>query len=236
MFIVHDKRIPGDYTRSLKKQMPGAELIPFECPGGEAYSSIYSHPDIYLFRAAKDILVHSPGINKDLIYILADSGIDLIQGQGVPGNMYPKTAIYNAVRIGGMIFHNFDITDKSIIDLSEKCHLKRVDISQGYARCSVLACSDSSLITSDAGIKIKAEAEGLHVLLAAPGHIELPGEKYGFIGGTGGLTPEGTLVILGDLASHPGKSRLEGFIKKNCAGLIQVKGLPLYDGGGLFFF
>ncbi|MGB3242635.1 MAG: DUF6873 family GME fold protein, partial [Candidatus Omnitrophota bacterium] len=78
--------------------------------------------------------------------------------------------------------------------------------------------------------------EGLDALHVSKGPVLLPGEKYGFLGGTSGRMPDGTILILGDIDSHPDAPKIKAFMAKHNAGYIDLKGLPLYDAGGLFIF
>jgi hypothetical protein len=236
MIAIHDKRIPQVYINSLKDQLPNTEFFAFECPGSTVYASILCHPDIYMFQADADTLVHSPGLPAHLLERLSAYGVDLIEGEKLPAGFYPDTALYNAVRVGGTVFHGFKNTEPAIISLIEEKGLKKCNVSQGYSRCSVLACSGSSVITSDRKIYEKAEKDNIKALLVSPGNVELPGEEYGFIGGAGGMTPDGRLVILGDIHRHEDAIRMQGFIEEHSCGCVQVKGAGLYDAGGLFFF
>ncbi len=233
--VIHDKRVPRAYIDSLSERLGDIQFIPFGWEGASVYSSVSCHPDIYMFRLDNRIIVHSPDLPLEFLDRVASRGIRLVPGEKAPGRRYPHTALYNAVRVGEVVFHAFNNTDPAIVEMARRKNLRKVDIPQGYARCSVLACSDRAIITSDKNIRESARREGIEALLISPGHIELPGERYGFIGGTGALAPDGRVVVLGDISRHPDADDIYGFISEHSRGCIQAPGLTLYDAGGLFF-
>lgn len=233
--VVHDKRVPAAYIDMLSERLGDVQFIPFGWEPAEAYPSVSCHPDIYMFRLDNETIVHSPTLPLDFLDRIASSGTRLIPGGSEPGSRYPHTALYNAVRVGDVVFHAFKNTEPVISEMARQKSLRKVDIKQGYARCSVLSCSDRAIITSDPDIREKALEEGIEALLITPGHIELPGEKYGFIGGTGALAPDGRVVVLGDISFHPDARAIYRFISEHSSGCEQTPGLPLYDAGGLFF-
>ena len=235
MIIVHDKRLPERYKEALKSKVPDIEFIPFEGIASEnkVYQSIFSHPDIYLFQLDKRAIVHAPGVSRDNLKPFLEKDFTLIKGEEDPGGRYPDTVRYNAVRVGGHVFCNQDHIDPAVAREVKKRDLKSVSINQGYARCSTLPVGEEAIITTDNGIADAAAKEGLDVLLVSPEGIILPGEKRGFIGGTGGACPDGTLVILGDLDMLPEGQRIKRFITKHKVRLITLDNMAPYDAGSI---
>lgn len=234
MLIIHDSRLPDEYIDVLKGKVPCSIWHPFDNPAeSEVYSSILSHPDIYFFQADNNTLIHAPGVAESLLQELSNSGVNLIEGEASPCGTYPRTVRYNAVRLGDAVFHNLRCTDPVILEKVRQMGLKAVHVAQGYTRCSVLIVNDRAIVTHDPGISRAAEKEGLDVLLVEPGHVFLPYEEYGFLGGAGGKIPEGPVVLLGDLTSHPGAALIKDFFNRQGVGLIEVKGKGLYDAGSL---
>jgi len=237
MIIIHDGRLPERYVRKLKEKFPSAVLFPFKGPDltgvQKVYGSISCHPDIYLFQLDGKTLIHAPCLSETQLRYLKEAGVELIKGEGDPGSSYPHTARYNAVRIGDTVFHNLSYTDPVILKTACEKGLKLVNVKQGYTRCSVLALSGRAVITADKGIAETVGSEGIDVLLLHAGPVLLPGEKYGFIGGTGGMTPEGTVVLLGGVGAHAEASEIKLFFEAHTAGYIDMAGMPLYDAGGL---
>lgn len=240
MVIIHDKRLPPEYTKALKDRLPSLLLFPFGGPEERSeekvYRSILCHPDIYFFQLDEGTLVHAPGLGEKQLRPLKEKGIKLIKGKGDPRGPYPYTARYNAARIGRSVFHNLDHTDPVIIDAAREKGLELVDVPQGYTRCSVLAVSDRAVITADRAVADAASERNMDVLLLEPGSVLLPGEERGFIGGAGGKTTDGTVILLGDLKFHPEVSKIEAFLAEHASGCVFLEGLPLYDAGGLIVF
>jgi len=240
MILLHDNRIPAEYISGIKRQFPNIEYLSFEGsthPDAlKVYDSIIGHPDIYFFQIDSNTLIYSPSVHPKQLISLKESGVELIEGQKIPFGKYPETALYNALRIGDHVFHNFDFTDSIVIDEIKKRGLKRINVKQGYVRCSVLALGDRALITSDLGVLRAARKEGLDVLHISTGSILLPGEKYGFLGGTGGMLPGDGVIFLGDIRKHPDISGIDEMFKKHGRKYYFCENLPLYDAGGLFVF
>ena len=69
--------------------------------------------------------------------------------------------------------------------------------------------------------------------MISEGSISLPGEKYGFIGGTTAVLPGGKIVFLGDLETHPDAESIRRFIVSNGVDFMEMKGLPLFDSGSI---
>ena len=233
MIVLYDKRLPEGYKEALGIKLPGASHLPVG-RFSDVYDSISCHPDIYFFKLDEKTLVHAPSITEEALEPLRESGLDLIKGEDDPRGPYPGTVRYNAARTGGAVFAGEEYIDPVVMGRVKKKGLKMVNVPQGYARCSTLAVSDDAIITSDEGVASAARLEGLKVLEIAPGSISLPGEKTGFIGGAGGRCPDGTVVFLGDIDLHPEGDKIKTFLKERRVRCIGIKGLPLYDAGGLF--
>lgn len=234
--VLHDARLPDAYKKCLQDIFPHSVLIPFEPLDTEVYGSISCHPDIYFFQVDADTLLYSPGIPVNIIEELTLLGIKMIPGERSPGKKYPSTALYNAARVGNRVFLNTGCADLSVMKAIKDRGLIAEHVSQGYSRCSVFRAGEEAFITSDASLAAAGRRSGLDVLEITPGHIELPGERYGFIGGTGGMSPGGEIVMLGDPESHPDGEAINAFIARHSKGYERMKDLPLYDAGTLLIF
>ena len=233
MLIIHDKRLPGEYIKALKKKLPDAYLFPFKGIRGAVYDSISRHPDIYFFRLDKRTVIHAPGVPHDTLEFLAGSGVKLIKGEKDPFGSYPDTARYNAARVGDIVFHNLEHTDPVILREVRERGLKCVNVKQGYTRCSILALGYNAIITEDKGIAEAAAGEGAGVLLIPPGHVKLPGEQRGFIGGAAGCSDGQAVVVLGGIDTHAKSEEIKDFMSRYASSFIELPGMPLYDAGSL---
>ncbi|MBF0215518.1 MAG: hypothetical protein HQL30_00840 [Candidatus Omnitrophica bacterium] len=236
MIIIHDSRLPVKYTDGLSGLFPGSLLIPLDMSGKSGvYESIISHPDIYFFQPDERTLVHSPNMRKDVLDNLCELGIKLIPGEVSPSGNYPGTVLYNAVRIGRFVVGNFEYLDNAVKEVIREMGLSPVDVAQGYSRCSVLPLNDNCAITSDKGISRELEKNGVDTLHISHGHIVLPGEERGFIGGSGGRTPDGSVAVLGDVVFHPDTQRIREFTLRKNINFLDLAGCPLYDAGSIIF-
>ncbi len=231
--VIHDKRIPRAYIEALEKKLPEAVFMPFSHDAPQVYGSIAHHPDIYFFQADKDMLVHSPDVDKTFLERLTDFGIKLVRGYRSPYGKYPSTALYNAARVGKNIFLNIESVDRAVLETARGKGLTLVDVTQGYTRCSVLSVGEKAIITSDRKIAAEALDKGLDVFEVSPYPVLLPGETHGFIGGAGGSSPGGEVILLGDAGLHPQGAEIKDFISVNSAGCVLAETLPLYDAGSL---
>ena len=194
------------------------------------------------------------------------------------GSNYPGNIIYNAICTGKYFIHNLKYTDPDLLTAAEAWHadvyadihekephtphaplntpLIKVNVPQGYARCTCLPVDDDSFITSDAGTAKSLSAHDANVLLIEQGHIKLLGFDYGFIGGCAGnlsvpkpesaninsLRPCSTkqphstrraIVFNGNLAAHPDYKKIAAFIKDRDIELIYFNEYPLEDIGSI---
>jgi hypothetical protein len=172
-------------------------------------------------------------VSRDTLRFLARSGVRLIKGEKDPFGNYPDTARYNVARVGNAVFHNTEHTDPVILSEARKRGLKHVNVKQGYTRCSILGLGDNAIITQDKGIAEAAAKEGAEVLLVPRGHVKLPGERHGFIGGTGGCSGGRGVVILGGIDTYAGSGDIREFISTHAGSFMELPGLPLYDAGSL---
>ncbi len=240
MIIVHDKRLPEEYLKKIRENIPEADLHAFGSSGApyftNMYDSIQNHPDIYFFQLDSKTIVHAKDLPETELEFLKEKNITLIRGNKNPTGKYPDTACYNAVRVGEAVLHNTEITDPAILQELKAKNLKPVHVSQGYTRCSVIPVGENALITPDEGIFNNAQGEGLEVLLISSGSVALSGQKHGFIGGASGVLPDGTMLFLGDVSKHPDFKKIEEFLDKHNTKYILLERLPLYDSGSLMIF
>lgn len=234
MQLLHSKDIPGVYIKKIASLLPGIKTISITGSSG-VYRSIANHPDIFMCQLDRNTIVYSKSIKENELNALRASGVRLLRSNTVPSGNYPGTAPFNGVRVGGYFLHKLELTDTLIKNEAQNLGLKLVNINQGYARCSVLPVGERAIITSDEGIKDAAIKERVKVKVVSPGNIDLPGEKFGFLGGASGVMPDGKILFLGDIATHPDFKEIDSFIKKQKIEYISLKGVPLLDAGSLIF-
>ncbi|MBD3379709.1 MAG: hypothetical protein GF408_04520 [Candidatus Omnitrophica bacterium] len=237
MVLIHDKRIPGKYILRLKERLPEAEFVPFGGMNGPeaVYGSILCHPDIYFFRSGPCSVVHSPGLPPEVLDVISHNGIELVEGREPPRGKYPGTTRYNAARVGRWVFLNTRFADPAVLEEINERGLSAVHVEQGYSRCSVFPVDEGSFITNDDVIAREGMERGLDVLSISPSGIELPGERHGFIGGTGEVSDR-ALIFAGDPAEHAEGEKILSFISKSGKEHVFVPEEPLYDCGTMMLF
>jgi len=174
------------------------------------YYPVSTHPDIYMC---------SLGIDKP-VYFGCPEKID---------SKYPGNIRYNAACTGRYFIHNLKYTDPGLLAAAE--NTEKINVSQGYTKCSTLIVDENSIITSDTGIYNSCYGK-LDVLLITPGHITLKNFPYGFIGGASGRIGS-TIVFNGNLAQHPDCRKICDFITERGLEIKYFEEYALEDIGSI---
>ena len=157
--------------------------------------------------------------------------IQTIVTQTPLGKCYPEDAPCNILQIAEKVFWNPKSAAPEIQQqLAGKQHFS---VAQGYTRCAAAVVDANSLITADRGVSRAAQKAGVEVLEIQPGHIQLPGYEYGFIGGCCGLAAPDELLFTGSLKSHPDGRRIQEFLQQRNITAIELTDGPLLDIGGI---
>ena len=158
--------------------------------------------------------------------------------EGAPNELsplYPGDCRYNAACTGKFFIHKLDVTDADLLNAAKtRCgdELQRIDVRQGYAKCSTVIVDEDSIITYDKGIAKPCEAAGMNVLLVEPGFVKLRGANTGFIGGASGRIDD-KIVFNGDLSAHPNFREIAGFIEERGLGCKWFGSYELEDIGSI---
>lgn len=219
MLIIADKRIPKSAQQKLQ-QLGELYLLSTK---GIVYDSISGHPDIFLHKREKNVVI-APQIPKDLLRLLTQTNYHLIEGSSLLGMRYPSTAHYNVVNLGNSCICNTHIADPKILVLYEE-HLH---VNQGYAACNFIN-GENLNICSDKGMLKSVEA-----LYFSPEDIILKGQKHGFIGGAATVNQD-KLYLLGSLANNAQAAEIGRFLEANQLELVELYSGPFVDGGGILF-
>ena len=143
---------------------------------------------------------------------------------------YPDDIALNFTVIGNNIIGRFDYADNRLIDLISG--LDKINVRQGYCKCSCLVVTENALITDDKSIYNKATVNGIDCLLISKGDIRLEGHEYGFIGGASCKLSESEILFFGDISEHRDYKKIADFIEKHGCEIISLK-FPLTDFGGI---
>lgn len=228
------RNVEKEYIKSL-----GYELIENKF-NLNVYDEIASHPDIYYTAVGKTVFCEP---NR---YI---EGLNLTKGIAEVGEKYPLDVPYNVAIIGNIAVHNFDYTDEVLKMYITKAGYKRVQVEQGYAKCSTCVLTHDSCIVSDLGIARKLLDNDIDVLYVSEPDIKLlkrtnkifideermrfdQSDMQGFIGGA--MVRLGEEVILfGDISKLINGKKIQNFIESKGLKLHYFEGLDVIDYGGV---
>ncbi len=197
-------------------------------------AALSGHPDMQLVRIRENVLICHPHMSQSLTEELRNRGYVVYKGRAELGKAYPQDVAYNVAIIGGRAFHNTKYTDPLLAELLGRYSIRLVHVNQGYTKCSVLAVTAESIITADPSIAAAAKNEGMDVFIIPPQkNIRLPGQDYGFIGGTAGFINKNVLAFAGNIETLDSKDEIKSFLKKHGVEWISLAETPIHDYGGL---
>lgn len=226
MKIIIDSRMRNEEKEYLKKY---GELIEIECQDC-VYDEISAHPDIF-FCKINDQIFQAPNLKLE-------KQLKTQKGSSSVGKQYPDDVKYNICQIGKKIIHNFKYTDSLVNDYINSIGLEKINIKQGYTKCSIAVTSENSCITSDEGIYKTLQKENIDVLLLRDEIIHLQDKNKnitnmnGFIGGSSCII-DNKFILFGDSNKLKSKEQLVDFLNKQKLELIDFKNLEIIDYGGV---
>ena len=230
MLCLCDYRTPSDILTSLTNEGFKTVLLPAD---PSLPHPVNGHTDLLVFLDGCFLTVSRGYYEKNSVLIdgvCKKSGLTLRFSTREAGGKYPYDCLLCAAISGDRLLYCSKSTDPSI---TERYDLL-VDLPQGYVKCSCAILADGAIITADRGIAKVTLAEGIDTLLISPGHVDLPGYDYGFIGGASGLCGD-TLYFCGDLDLHPDAEAIKEFAISHGTKCVSLGKNKLYDIGSLIF-
>lgn len=144
---------------------------------------------------------------------------------------YPYDVKLNFTIAGEYVIGKFPSADIRLPELiGDK---SRINVKQGYCKCSALVVNENAIITDDASIHRSALENGIDSLLVSKGDISLDGHGYGFIGGASGKIAADTVVFFGDITEHRDFEAIRNFLSEHGCSFVCTDGLKLRDIGGI---
>lgn len=117
--------------------------------------------------------------------------------------------------------------------------MEKIQISQGYANCSIAIIGEKSAIVTDANIAETLKKFDIDVLyLDYVPDIKLLGKNNeysqmnGFIGGAMGRI-ENKIIVFGELKKIDKQGKIKKFIQKYNLEIVDFEGLDVIDYGGI---
>jgi len=228
--VVMDRRVPKSIENKIRAKGINIIKAPY-CE--DLYSAVSSHPDMLLFPVGNEEIIVAPNIYDNIYKIFKTYNFRVIKGYTEIKSTYPEDVAYNVCRVGGYAIHNFRYTDKEILKKLDEQGIKKIQVNQGYAKCSVAIVNNNSIITSDKGIAKEVLKHNIDVLLISCGFIKLPGLNYGFIGGASGLIDKDKIFFCGNIKKHPDYKRILEFLRKHNCDIDFVEEEELVDMGSI---
>lgn len=199
----------------------------------DTYDAISCHPDICVIKLNDNDILVAPNVYNYYNKNLTSLGFNIIKGNLPVGRKYPNNIQYNLVILGNKAIHNFKYTDTVLLDYIEKNNIKKINVKQGYCKCSICIVDENSIITSDEGIYNEVIKDNIDCLLIDKGYIDLFELNYGFIGGCSGLISNDTLAFFGNIENHPNFKDIEKFVSSRGKKLLSLNEEKLTDLGSL---
>ena len=228
--VLADNRIPSDMEENLRKR--NIEIIKTpKC--SDVYPAISGHPDISAFNCGYGDIIVCPNLYEEYKSRFNIYNINIIKGETVISMQYPEDIAYNVCIVGKYAIHNFKYTDKKVKEYIDLKGFEKIDIKQGYSKCSVCVVDENSIITSDKGIHREVLKYGIDSLLIEQGHIDLFEMNHGFIGGCSGIIDDDKIAFTGNIKEHPDFERIEEFLNKKNKEIISLGNERLIDLGSI---
>ncbi len=226
-FALIDPRLSGKVISGLKH----LDIEPFPVPLTPLVEPpVSGHPDIQIFIHEGVSFVH-PVADTGFLKVLG-ALCDIKYGSTKLSMKHPGDIAYNIAVTGRYAIHRNKYTDPVINEYLESRNLTRLDVRQGYSKCSTLIVDSCGIITADRSIHTAATENGIDSLLINPGYIKLPGYKYGFIGGASGRF-ENLILFTGNIDHHPDRELIYCFIESRGLSVKLLSDEPALDAGSI---
>ena len=222
--------ICGELCRELKDFFNNRDIrqIIIE-PNNRIDPAVKYHVDMAAIHlGSKKILVDK--CQGKLCETLKENGFDIYTTDEDIAGEYPEDIKLNFSIFGDRIMGKLPFADNVLLSLIE--NLKKINVKQGYCKCSCLVINENSLITDDKSIYNIALENGIDCLLISKGDVSLPGHGYGFIGGASGKISKKEVLFFGDITKHSDYKKIADFIEKHGCKIISLS-FPLTDFGGI---
>lgn len=196
--------------------------------------SVRCHPDLQIHPLPDGRIIVAKNLFEYYKNLLKNEYVEIICGEKEVIGSYPNDVPYNVSVINNSVLHNFKFTDSVVKKYYNYEGYKFLNCMQGYSGCSVLSFNNKA-VTSDGGIYKVLTNNGIETLLIDKCEIQLPGQKYGFIGGASGVYKD-KVFLTGHLKNKEQDKKTARFLEENGAELIYLKDELAADIGKIFIF
>lgn len=222
--------IGEQYRPRLAKPLEGLGLEALWMPDNPNIDPrLAGHADLSAIRLGK-CLVTARHIIVDPLFVndLTNRGYELISAEREQGARYPADVNLCACVSANRLIHNLRYTDPAVLKYFDG---EKINVKQGYTRCSCCIVGADALISSDSGIEQIARKNDIEVLKINAGGIRLAGFDYGFIGGAAIVLDEAVLLS-GRLENTRDMRSVESFIRSRGKIPVYLTEDTAFDIGG----
>ncbi len=165
---------------------------------------------------------------------LKEAGYDVIEC--ALGSKYPTDCALNALWAGELLISNERSLSAAVRHYCTRKGATRLNVKQGYTKCSCALVSSDAFITADRTIYNVLTANGFDCLLIPQGEIALEGFDYGFIGGSCFLASASLLAFTGSLKTVSYAQDIISFCRNHNVYTSSLTDERLFDIGGVVPF
>lgn len=198
-------------------------------PNAEIDSAVKFHADMAGIHLGNNKIL----LDKKQLKIgnmLEKKGLDVFYSEKAVTGEYPEDIKLNFTIMGNHLIGKQSCADKKLLSLAE--NFNKINVRQGYCKCSCLVINENALITDDKSIYDIAAVNCIDCLLISKGDISLPEHGYGFIGGASVKISKNQILFFGDITEHRDYKKIAAFIEKYGCEIISLN-FPLTDFGGI---
>jgi len=225
----HIAIVSPDASEEIRGNLRALDLEPVAIPRtGLVERPISGHPDIQVFVHENRIFCH-PDISRSFIAKI-EARAEVVLCATRLSCAYPDDIPYNVACTGSHAFHHAGSIDPAIREYLSSKNIALVGVRQGYAKCTTLVVDAGAIVTADRSIHEAASLHGIESLEISPGSIDLPGYRYGFIGGATGACGN-MLLCTGTLEHHPDYKKIAAFISGRGKRIVPLSRRPAVDLG-----
>lgn len=190
------------------------------------------HCDLSVFHLGGSRFYLAPYLkNSDFAEELKDLGGEIIFPHIVQRAEYPGDAQLNVCALPDTAIAAPGVSSNELLSAIQAQGKNIIPCKQGYCKCSCCVVDSKAIITSDRGIAMAAEKNGIQALLIRPGFISLKGFEYGFIGGSCFLCAKDKMAFTGILDCHPDRDLILNFLAQRGISPIYLTHEPIFDIG-----
>ncbi len=144
---------------------------------------------------------------------------------------YPRDIPLNMAIFGKNMVHNIEYSDAAA--MQELTGLNKINVKQGYSKCSICVVDENSIITDDIGIASAVKLNGIDVLYIEKGDIKLKGFDYGFIGGCTFKVNKNEIAFTGRFDNAAWAKSVFYFLQKKNITYTYMTDEPIFDVGSI---